>query len=152
SVWITALFPSAFVLVWGYSESLMLAASIGAFLAMRTGRWAWAGALGAAAALARPLGLLLALPAAIEGLRGWQAANPRSRALRVLAVDGPLVGGGAYILWASVHFDDFLVPLTIQEDLRGEAAEPFGRVLSGLGDLFGAETFGDGLHVPFAIG
>src|SRR6185436_10615203 len=35
SVWLMALFPSAFVLVWGYAEALMLAAVVGGFWAAR---------------------------------------------------------------------------------------------------------------------
>ena len=48
-----------------YSESLFLLASVGAFYAARTDRWAWAGALGAAAALTRNTGIVLLLPLAL---------------------------------------------------------------------------------------
>ncbi len=48
-----------------YTESLFLLASVGAFYAARTGRWAWAGALGAAAAATRATGIVLLLPLAL---------------------------------------------------------------------------------------
>ena len=49
AAWFIALFPGAFVLVWGYAEALMLVALIGAFLALRRQAWWVAGALGLAA-------------------------------------------------------------------------------------------------------
>ena len=47
-------FPASLFLGAPYSESLFLAASIGAFYAARTGHWAWAGVPPAAAASAHP--------------------------------------------------------------------------------------------------
>jgi hypothetical protein len=55
------------------------------------------------------------------------------------------------VAWASLHFDDPLVPWTIQGELRGEAVDPASRLLDGLSDLFDPETLGDGLHTPFAL-
>ena len=46
SVWLMALFPSAFVLVWGYAEALMLAAVVGGFWAARRHAWALAALAG----------------------------------------------------------------------------------------------------------
>ena len=48
-----------------YTESLFLLATVGAFYAARTGRWAWAGVLGAAAAATRNTGIVLLLPLAL---------------------------------------------------------------------------------------
>ena len=48
-----------------YTESLFLLASVGAFYAARTGRWAWAGVLGAAAAATRNTGIVLLLSLAL---------------------------------------------------------------------------------------
>lgn len=152
STWVVALFPASFVLVWGYSESLMLAAAVGAFLALRTRHWLAAALLGVVAGLTRPLGVFLAVPAALEALRGVRGAGPAEVARRLSAVAGPLVGTGLYLLWVGDRFGDVMLPFTVQEDLRGEATEPFGRILGGLRDLFGPEALGDGLHVPFAIG
>jgi hypothetical protein len=152
SSWVVALFPASFVLVWGYSESLMLAAAVGAFLALRTRHWLVAALLGVVAGLTRPLGVFLAVPAALEALRGVRGAGPAEVARRLAAVAGPVVGTGIYLLWVGDRFGDAMLPFTVQEDLRGEPTEPFGRILDGLADLFGPEALGDGLHVPFAIG
>ena len=46
AVWIVCLFPGAFVLAWGYAESLWLLAAVFGFWAIRTRRWGWAIAAG----------------------------------------------------------------------------------------------------------
>ena len=79
AVWILALAPSAFVLVMGYAEAVLLVLAIGAFLALRTHRWWWAAAAGYLAGLTRPIGVLLVLPALAEvalSLRPGPAADP----------------------------------------------------------------------------
>ncbi len=62
-------FPAAFSLTIPYTESLFLALVLGAFLALRTGRWTAAGVLAAAATLARPSGGFLIFAFAWEYLR-----------------------------------------------------------------------------------
>ena len=66
AVWILALAPSAFALVMGYAEAVLLVLAVGAFLALRTHRWWWAAAAGYLAGLTRPIGVLLVLPALAE--------------------------------------------------------------------------------------
>ena len=151
SVWLLACFPAAFVLVWGYAEGPFLAASIAAFLALRRRNWWMAAGLAAAAGLIRPTGILLAIPALLAAGSGWSGCTSSEKLRRGLAVMAAPVGAGAFVAWASVHFDDPLVPLTIQGELRGEAVDPASRLLDGLSDLFGPETLGDGLHAPFAL-
>ncbi|HNT55472.1 MAG TPA: mannosyltransferase family protein [Anaerolineaceae bacterium] len=63
------IFPTAFFLVAGYSESLFLLLAVGSLSAARTRRWLLAGLLGAAATLTRHQGIFLALPLAWEGLQ-----------------------------------------------------------------------------------
>ena len=65
AVLLLALSPSTLFFSAPYSESLFLLATVGAFYAARTGRWAWAGALGAAAAATRNTGIVLLLPLAL---------------------------------------------------------------------------------------
>lgn len=78
-VWLLT-FPSAFLLSAPMSESAFLFFSLGAFWAARTRRWPVAGLLGAAAALTRPVGLLLgpALLCERPGRRGllWLSLIP----------------------------------------------------------------------------
>jgi hypothetical protein len=57
-----SIFPLSYVFSMGYPESLVLAAVTLAGLAAMRGRWGRAGALAAAAALARPGGAFVALP------------------------------------------------------------------------------------------
>jgi hypothetical protein len=150
SVWLMALVPPAFVLVFAYAEALLLVAAVGMFLALREQRWWWAAGLGVAAALTRPHGLFLVLPAAIEVLRGWRAVGWAEWPARVAAVVSPAVGTGIYLAWSARAFDDWQAPFRVQEAFRGELVDPVTRLVQGVGDL-GSETFGDGLHVPFAF-
>ena len=62
---LVAFFPAALFFSAVYSESLFLLLSVGAVLAARQGRWAWAGALAALAALTRNSGVLLLVPLAL---------------------------------------------------------------------------------------
>lgn len=159
AAWLVALVPPAFVLVWSYAEALFLVATIGCLYALRQRRWWWAAGLGAAAALCRPLGLLLVAPAAIEvvgGLRPagriwWEnlrAAGPAGLA----AVVGPVLGVGAYLAYVGGRFGDPWLPFTVQGGFRGDASDPFSRLVEGVGELASTDTFGDGLHLPFAVG
>lgn len=150
AVWLLTLVPPAFVLVFAYAEALLLVAALGMFLALRRQRWWWAAGLGAAAALTRPHGLFLVLPAAIEVLRGWRAVPLAGWPARVAAVVGPAVGTGIYLGWSARAFDDWQAPFRVQEAFRGDVVDPVSRLVQGVGDL-GSETFGDGLHVPFAL-
>src|SRR3954449_7383664 len=70
-----ALFPGSLYFSMVYSEALFLALSVGAVYAARTGRWAWAGALGALAAATRSAGVVLLLPLALL----WWAHSRRAR-------------------------------------------------------------------------
>ena len=151
AAWMLALFPSAFVLVWGYAEGIYIALAMGAFFALRRDRWWLAAGLGAAAALCRPVGAALALAAAAEVARQWRDAPARDRVGRVAAVAGPVLAVAAYLAWVGARFDDWQAPLRTQETLRGGFEDPVSRLIQGFRDLAGSERLGDGLHVPFAL-
>jgi hypothetical protein len=153
AAWYGAVLPPAMTLVAGYAEGLALALAVGVFLAMRTRHWLWAALLGLLAGLCRPVGLLLVVPLAIEAVASWDAAAVRERLARVGAVVSPAVGMGAYLAWVGVEFGDPLYPLTVQNrrGLRGGFVDPFTRVVDGVGDLFGGDRFGSGLHVLWAV-
>jgi hypothetical protein len=152
AVWMVALFPGAFVLGWAYAEALWILAAVVVFWGARSRHWWWAAAAGAVAGASRPLGLLLLVPVAIELLRVWRSARRDERLAGVAALMGPLVGTGAYVAWVAVAHGDALSPFTVQSPLRGEAVDPFRRIWDGLGQMFGPEALGDGLHIPFAVG
>ncbi|SVA95038.1 uncharacterized protein METZ01_LOCUS147892, partial [marine metagenome] len=63
AVWLTACFPPAFVLVWGYAEALFLLLAVATLLALARRSWWWAAVLASAAAVTRPTGALLAVAA-----------------------------------------------------------------------------------------
>ena len=65
AVLLLAVSPWSFFFSAPYTESLFRFASVGSFYAARTGRWAWAGALGATAAATRNTGIVLLLPLAL---------------------------------------------------------------------------------------
>jgi len=95
TVLLVAFFPTALFFSAVYSESLFLLVSVGAVLAARRGRWAWAGALGALAALTRNSGVLLLVPLALlflYGPRADRAALPAGGA-EGAAAEGAGVGG-----------------------------------------------------------
>ena len=151
AVWVTCLFPGAFVLAWGYAEALWLLAAVVGFWAIRSRRWGWAILAGLVVGFSRPLGIALAAPAAIELVRVWRSAKNDERALGVAAVCSPFVATGAYLLWVGKVFGDAWLPFTVQNTLRGTSANPFTRLWDGLSQMFGTERLADGLHIPFAI-
>jgi Mannosyltransferase (PIG-V) len=152
AAWLLALFPASFVLVWAYSEPVLLVASIGCFLAMRQRRWLPAAALGLLAATSRPIGVLLVVPLVIEAWRAWRDERPRGRLLAALAVVAPAVGVSVFLLWSHTARGDAWLPLSEQQALRGDAVDPFSRLLDGVGELFGDDALTDGLHVLVALG
>lgn len=64
--WFFLIFPTAYFLQIGYTESVFLALVFGAFLASRTDRWWLAGLLGMLAAMTRANGLALLPALAVE--------------------------------------------------------------------------------------
>jgi hypothetical protein len=151
AVWFTALFPSAFVLVWAYAEGLFLLATVATFLAVRSRRYELAAACALVAALTRPLGVLLVVPIAIEALRERRVTDAPGWAARSAAVLAPVAGLALYLAWVQRNFGNGRLPFTVQSDLRGDVLDPVSRMVRGVGDLFGPERFGDGLHIPFAV-
>lgn len=146
TVRLMALFPSAFVLVLAYSEALYLALAITMFLALRHQRWWGGAALAYLAGLTRPVGALLALPAAVVAHQSGSLRRPAALASVIAA---PL-GAATFIIWSAVALDDWTAPLDRQRELRGDAAEPVGRWFSSVGDAFGGDE-GELFHL-LAVG
>ena len=97
SVFFMLVFPTAYFLHIGYTESLFLALALGSFLAARTRLWWAAGLLGFLAALARVNGLLLLPALAFEAWDEYRNTDRRPRAAWLWGA-GPLAGFGVYLL------------------------------------------------------
>ncbi|BDG10402.1 mannosyltransferase family protein [Anaeromyxobacter paludicola] len=93
-------FPAGFFLSCAYSEALFLFCCAAAFLASARHRFWLAGLAAAAASLARPAGVLLALPLAFHLLeaRGWDPRRTFPQALALLLPPLALAGHAAN-LW-----------------------------------------------------
>jgi hypothetical protein len=153
AAWLVALVPPAFVLVWGYAEATAIALAVAAFIALRGRHWGWAAAFGLLAGLARPLGVLLVLPAAVEAARGWSALSRREALARVPAVVAPAVGAAIFLGWSWLANGDPLDPIRAQQAAgqRGGFVDPF-TALGHEGRLLLHGHIGSGLHDPWAVG
>jgi hypothetical protein len=151
SVALLAVFPSAAALVWGYSEGLFLVGVIGCFLALRRQQWWWAAGAALVAALTRPVGVLLIVPAAVEVVRAMHCRR-RFDVAPLAAVAAPLVGLAVALANSASAGEGWLAPLRVQEPLRGDVAEPVTRLVRAIRDLFdSSQSLADGLHAPFAV-
>jgi hypothetical protein len=141
---LVAFFPMSFFFSAVYSESLFLACSVGAFLAARTERWAWAGVLGALAAATRSIGILVLVPLA------WlYATAPRRRRADALWLALVPLGLGAYLGYLAAHGIDALSPFHAQDQWLRHFAWPWGGVWDGCKAAFdGARQLLSGSRSP----
>ncbi len=153
AVWIGVLAPPAFVLVMGYAESVLLLAAVGAIDATRRGRpWRalpWA----IVAGLARPTGILVAIPLLVEVFERWRPARPRDRLAGLAAAAGAPIGQLVFLVWARERAGSLFEPLRIHNrtTLRGGVVNPLGAMWDALSDLRLGDRFGSGLHFFTAI-
>ena len=127
AVRLLALAPPSFVLVLAYSEALYLTLALSMFLLARRRRWWTAAAVGYLAGLTRPVGALLAVPAAVMA---WPE-RPQRRVGALAAVVAPLAGAATFCLWAQGALGDAVAPLDRQRELRGDLVEPVSRLVRG---------------------
>jgi hypothetical protein len=100
-------FPTSFFLSAIYPESLFLALAVAAFYCGRTDRWLAAGLLGALCALARPHGVVIALPLAVEYLH-QRSFDVRAVRANVLALALPFVAFAGWLGFQYAKFGDAL--------------------------------------------
>ena len=116
-------FPMSLFLSAVYAESLFLLLSLAVFALARRGRFAAAGAAGAAAALTRPFGVLLALPLLME----WRAARKTGGTsahgwVWALPIPAALAG---FALYCGSVFGQPAAFLARQSRWRGEMSGPW---------------------------
>jgi hypothetical protein len=144
AVWLLACFPAAFFLSAVYSESLFLVLSLGSVYAARTGRWWWAGALGALAAATRSAGVVLLVPLA---LLWWTRSPRRPRDLAALALVP--AGLAAYCAGLALAGLDPGAPFHAQEQWFRHFAGPFAGIWDGAVAAWdGARQLLSGSRVP----
>jgi hypothetical protein len=126
-------FPTAYFLHIGYTESLFLALSFGSLWLARTDRWVGAGVLGGLAALARVNGLVLAPALLVEAWLQWRQhrrVDPRW----LVAVGLVAAGIGVYLgLNWSVYGD----PLAFSEIQRTHWFKDLSPPWEGIGGIVG---------------
>lgn len=124
AVLLLALSPWTLFFSAPYTESLFLFASVGAFYAARTGRWAWAGALGGVAAATRNTGILLLLPLALLYLyrpdrRGVARIRPDAAYLLLV----PLGLAAVCVHMGNVYGDPFAWRDAVEEPQFGRSVD-----------------------------
>lgn len=125
-----AFFPTAMFFGIPYSESLFLLLAVAAFLAARTGHWAWAGIALALASATRVPGLLLIIPVAMLYLYGPRADGERTKETKGLWPRYFIRPDAAWILLAPVGLIAFSVYLhfSLHDTLAWDHAQAvFGR-------------------------
>lgn len=100
-----AIFPTAFFYLVGYTESLFLLGSVGAFYYARQQAWLRAGLLGSICALTRPQGLLILIPLLWEFLTSQPEGKVRpGRWLRAWPLLLVPLGVALYTLYLQLTF------------------------------------------------
>ncbi len=154
ATWFLALAPPSFVLVMAYTESLAILLAVATFLALRRRCWGWAAVSGFLSGLARPLGVLLSVPAAIEALPRLREDPPRQRLARLAAIGAPFAGCATYLAWVWVRFGDPLLPYSSQQtpDFRGGFANPLVTLATTIVDLLAGRFATKNVpHLPWAL-
>lgn len=160
ALWVLSLVPAAFVLVMGYAEALLLVFSLGCFLALRPPatdaetrpHFAVAGLLAFAAALTRPVGVLLFLAVASELVRWWPRLGRNQRVAGLGAVAAPFVGLLVFLGWSEHTVHDWWAPLRVQlqNSHHGGLADPFVTLYDDARGLLHHHV-GTALHVPWVL-
>lgn len=142
SVAYLAVFPFGFAFSMVYPESIVLALIALAALAGLRRRWGWAVVCAAAAALARPEGLFVALPLAVLAWEQRHTLSPRARGLALGAVLAPVAAIGSFSLYLWSVLGDPMVWSRAQR-AWGRAFSPLGAVhaVEGLGRAFAHDAW-----------
>jgi hypothetical protein len=150
AAWLVALVPPAFVLAFGYAEALAGCLAVGVFLGARSRRWWWAALAGFLSGMARPSGVLLAVPVLVEAVRGVRRCGSRELVARAAAVAAPAAGVGVYLAYIGLRFGDPMYPIRVQNRafLRGGFRDPAIALYRAGRSALGGHFAGNGFHVP----
>ena len=132
AAWFLLIFPTAYFLHIGYTESLFLALVLGSFLAARTDRWWLAGLLGGLAALTRVNGLVLIPALATDAWLAWDADPEHRLRLEWLAIGLVAVGFAGYLALNQVVYGDAFAFLQIQREHWFKELAPPWQGISGV--------------------
>jgi hypothetical protein len=138
AAWFLLIFPTAYFLHIGYTESLFMALVLGSFLAGRSRHWWIAGLLGGLAALTRINGLILLPALAAEAATQWLEQPRQERRLRPewVAIGLVAVGFAGYLALNHVVYGDAFTFLRVQrEHWFKEAALPWEAISGAFGWL-----------------
>jgi hypothetical protein len=146
AVWLVYLVPPAFVLVMGYAEATFMALAAAVLLCLRTRSWWLAALFGFLAGLTRPVGVLLAVPAVVEG---WQRRDAKA----IVPALAPGAGMLVFLAWAERRSHDLLYPLRAQQDptRRGHWVDPVSAVAHNTRELFTGDHVSAGIHALSAV-
>lgn len=139
AAWYLLAFPTSLFLSAGYSESLFLLLSVASLYACRRDGWLAAGVLGGLAALSRPIGIVIAVPLAVEAFLGWRAGRLRPwRPMVAVGLPGLfLLGWMAYL---GMRLGDPLAFLHAQDGWHRELGPPWDTVIRFLDGRFSLAT------------
>ncbi|MHB8263349.1 MAG: mannosyltransferase family protein [Acidimicrobiales bacterium] len=151
TAWLMSLAPAAFTYVMGYTEATLLVFTVATFIALRNRRWWWAMVFGILAGLTRPIGILLAVPALIEGLNDLRQTAFRERLGRLAAVAGGPIGVCSYLVFLGLYYHHPLAPITIERQHRGGFNDPLATLYHEATLLAGGRHLGEALHLPWAL-
>jgi len=151
SLWVLAVFPSSFVLTWAYAESLFLSFSIACFIALRKENWKMVALCSFVASSLRPTGLLLVVPILCTIYENWKSGQRKNFFEPMMALLSSFAGGGIFILWASIQFEETLLPLKAQESLRGSFIDPVSRLFKGIWRVATDTSATETLHIVAAL-
>jgi hypothetical protein len=126
-------FPTAYFLHIGYTESLFLALAFGSLWLARTDRWWGAGLLGGLAALTRANGLVLIPALAVEAWLQWRQ-HRRLEVGWVAAIGGVAIGFAVYL---GVNLAVYGDPLAFSEIQRSHWFKDLSPPWEGIGGMIG---------------
>ena len=142
TVWMLLIFPSAFFLHIGYTESLFLALTLASVYAARSDRWFISGLAGALAAMSRINGLILIPTLAVEAIQQFVGGRRWQR--RWLWSLMPIAGLAVYLLLNHRVTGD---PLAFMRFQREQWFTTFAWPWNGMRSAFAVIEFGNNNEV-----